>query len=153
MPDPPEPTTRQRENPALLGRRDHGAASTEPLLGSPLACSAVRRLVACCDGTWDTPADRTDVSLVAGALAESPDQVVRYFGGVGTGTDPVTRLLQGGLGLGLNTRVREACTWLAQTWRPGDEIVLPGSLYAAANDSWVGYGGDRGAVTLTVTRS
>ena len=80
----------------------------------------------CCDGTWDTPADRTNVSLVADALAEGPDQVVRYFGGVGTGTDPVTRLLQGGLGLGLNTRVREAYTWLAQTWRPGDEIVLLG---------------------------
>ena len=107
----------------------------------------------CCDGTWDTPADRTNVSLVADALAEGPDQVVRYFGGVGTGTDPVTRLLQGGLGLGLNTRVREAYTWVAQTWRPGDEIVLLGHLYAAANDSWVGYGGDRGAVTITVTRS
>ena len=33
------------------------------------------------------------------------------------------------------------------------ELTRPGYLYAAANDSWVGYGGDRGAVTLTVTRS
>jgi hypothetical protein len=86
----------------------------------------VRRLVVCCDGTWDTPTDRTNVSLVAEALAEGPDQVVRYFSGVGTDTDPVTRVLEGALGLGLNTRIREAYTWLAETWRPGDEIVLLG---------------------------
>jgi hypothetical protein len=82
--------------------------------------------VVCCDGTWDTPAARTNVSLVADALAQGPDQVVRYFDGVGTGTDPVRRLIQGGLGLGLNSRIREAYTWLAQTWQPGDEIVLLG---------------------------
>jgi hypothetical protein len=86
----------------------------------------VRRLVVCCDGTWDTPAERTNVSLVADALAQDAEQVVHYVGGVGTGTDPVTRLLQGGLGLGLNARIREAYTWLAQTWQPGDEIVLFG---------------------------
>jgi hypothetical protein len=86
----------------------------------------VRRLVVCCDGTWDTPTERTNVSLVADALAEGPDQVVRYFPGVGTGADPVTRLLEGAVGLGLNTRIREAYTWLAETWRPGDEIVLLG---------------------------
>jgi hypothetical protein len=86
----------------------------------------VRRLVVCCDGTWDTPAERTNVSLVADALAQGPDQVVRYVDGVGTGTDPISRLLQGGLGLGLNARIREAYTWLAQTWQPGDEIVLLG---------------------------
>ena len=33
------------------------------------------------------------------------------------------------------------------------ELERPGYLYAAANDSWVGYGGNRGAATLTVTRS
>ncbi len=86
----------------------------------------MRRLVVCCDGTWDTPADRTNVSIVADALEQGPDQVVAYFPGVGTGTDPITRVLEGGLGLGLNTRIREAYTWLAQTWRPGDEIVLLG---------------------------
>lgn len=86
----------------------------------------MRRLVICCDGTWDTPSDRTNVSLVADALAEGPEQVVRYFGGVGTDSDPLTRLLEGALGLGLNARVREAYTWLAENWRPGDEIVLLG---------------------------
>ncbi len=80
----------------------------------------------CCDGTWDTPAERSNVALVADALAQGTDQLVRYLPGVGTGTDPVTRLLQGGLGLGLNERIREAYTWLALTWRPGDEIVLFG---------------------------
>jgi hypothetical protein len=33
------------------------------------------------------------------------------------------------------------------------EHTRPGYLYAAANDSWIGYRGNRGAVTLTVTRS
>jgi len=32
------------------------------------------------------------------------------------------------------------------------EITRPGYLYAFANDSWLGYGGNRGAATLTVTR-
>jgi hypothetical protein len=82
--------------------------------------------VVCCDGTWETPAERTNVSLVAEALAESDEQVVHYFSGVGTGTDPISRVLQGGLGLGLNDRIREAYTWLAQTWRPGDVVVLLG---------------------------
>lgn len=80
----------------------------------------------CCDGTWDTPAQRTNVALVAQALAEEPDQAVRYFPGVGTGANPIIRALEGGLGLGLNARIREAYTWLAQTWRPGDVIVLVG---------------------------
>ena len=33
------------------------------------------------------------------------------------------------------------------------ELARPGYLYAAANDSWVGYGGNRGTATLTVTRA
>ncbi|NMO92509.1 phospholipase effector Tle1 domain-containing protein [Actinomycetospora sp. TBRC 11914] len=86
----------------------------------------MRRLVVCCDGTWETPKQRTNVSLVADALAQGPDQVVRYFPGVGTGADPVTRVLEGGLGLGLDVRIREAYTWLAETWRPGDVVVLLG---------------------------
>ncbi|MFC5065882.1 DUF2235 domain-containing protein [Actinomycetospora atypica] len=86
----------------------------------------MRRLVVCCDGTWDTPTDRTNVSLFAEALVHDDAQVVRYLPGVGATGDPVSRLVQGAVGLGLNARVREAYTWLAETWRPGDEIVLVG---------------------------
>jgi hypothetical protein len=126
----------------------------------------VRRLVVCCDGTWDTPAERSNVSLVADALAQGPDQVVRYVSGVGTGTDPITRLLQGGLGLGLDARIREddlrhvdgtldegTLRALGPDCAATLELHRPGDLYAAANDAWVGYGGNRGAATLTVTRA
>lgn len=85
-----------------------------------------RRLVVCCDGTWDTPSDRTNVSLLADALTTDASQVVQYFPGVGADGDPVSRVLEGALGIGLNRRVREAYSWLAETWRPGDEIVLLG---------------------------
>ncbi|MDL5155716.1 DUF2235 domain-containing protein [Actinomycetospora termitidis] len=85
-----------------------------------------RRLVVCCDGTWDSPSDRTNVSLLAEALTDDAEQVVRYFPGVGATGDPISRLLGGALGLGLNARVREAYSWLADTWRPGDRIVLLG---------------------------
>ncbi|MEJ2868935.1 DUF2235 domain-containing protein [Actinomycetospora sp. OC33-EN08] len=85
-----------------------------------------RRLVLCCDGTWDSPSDRTNVSLLAEALTRDAGQVVQYFPGVGATGGPLTRLLGGAIGVGLNQRVREAYLWLADTWRPGDEIVLLG---------------------------
>jgi hypothetical protein len=77
----------------------------------------VRRLVVCCDGTWETPTERTFVGVW---------HTVGDEGSVVTvGVDGTAEL----------------------------EIGRPGYLYAYANDSWLGYGGNRGAATLTVTRA
>lgn len=88
--------------------------------------SGTRRLVVCCDGTWDTATDRTNVARLHDRLATTEDQLPRYFGGIGTDGGPVRRVLDGAFGLGLADRIREVYRWLAETFRPGDELVLLG---------------------------
>ncbi|MHC1560685.1 DUF2235 domain-containing protein [Actinomycetospora sp. C-140] len=88
--------------------------------------SVTRRLVVCCDGTWNTATDRTNVRRLYDRLAATDDQVPRYFPGVGTDGGPVRRVLDGALGLGLAAHIAEAYRWLAETFSPGDELVLLG---------------------------
>lgn len=86
----------------------------------------MRRLVACCDGTWKTPSDDTNVARLARALAADDAQLVRYFPGAGTDGAPWRRVIDAAIGAGLAEGVQEVYAWLAVTWRPGDEIVLFG---------------------------
>ena len=85
-----------------------------------------RRLVVCCDGTWNTAIDDTNVAAPLRRLATADDQLPRYFPGVGTDGGPVRRVLDGAFGTGLGEHVREVYRWLAETFRPGDELVLLG---------------------------
>jgi uncharacterized protein (DUF2235 family) len=93
----------------------------------------MRRLVVCCDGTWNR-ADweggtatnvvriaRAVTPMAAGAIA----QIVYYHPGVGTGNQ-IDRLLGGGLGFGLSQNVRDAYAFLVNNHAPGDEILLFG---------------------------
>jgi uncharacterized protein (DUF2235 family) len=94
-----------------------------------------RRLVLCCDGTWERP-DQTDRGLPAPtnvaklALAIAPrdatgrEQVVLYQRGVGT--DRRERWTGGAFGVGLGRHVQDCYRWLVETYRPGDEIWLLG---------------------------
>ena len=92
-----------------------------------------RRLVVCCDGTWDVPdsvshgvAAPTNVAKLALALAttESGDQELFYEAGVGT--TPDERILGGAFGYGLSRNVRSCYRFLAQKYEPGDELFLFG---------------------------
>ncbi|GAA4914917.1 putative alpha/beta hydrolase family protein DUF2235 [Actinomycetospora succinea] len=88
--------------------------------------SVTRRLVVCCDGTWNTATDHTNVRRLYDRLATTDDQLPRYFEGLGTDGGPVRRALDGALGVGLPEAIREIYRWLAETFRPGDELVLLG---------------------------
>ncbi|HLX81747.1 MAG TPA: DUF2235 domain-containing protein [Burkholderiales bacterium] len=96
----------------------------------------MRRLVVCCDGTWNTP-DQKDrgvmrptnvVKIARFVLPQGPDgieQQVHYDKGVGTG-DPVDRLFGGAFGIGLAHNVREAYEYLSLNYQAGDDIYLFG---------------------------
>jgi hypothetical protein len=90
----------------------------------------MRHLIVCCDGTWQTPADRTNVDRLAHALSDSDlsgdQQECQYFSGVGVGGPPWARLAGGIAGTGLSEKVMEAYLWTALHYRQGDRISLFG---------------------------
>ncbi|MGA5900337.1 DUF2235 domain-containing protein [Streptomyces venetus] len=89
-----------------------------------------KRLVVCCDGTWnfaDQPS-KTNVSKVALSVHSGPaggkDQRVYYHGGVGTRR--TERLRGGAFGVGLSRNVIDAYRFLVETYEPDDELFLFG---------------------------
>ena len=92
----------------------------------------MRRLIVCCDGTWNTPEDETvtNVRRIANALGELDEddnvQVTYYQAGVGTEGRLLTRLLGGSTGIGLSRNVLDGYHWLATRFEPGDRIALFG---------------------------
>jgi uncharacterized protein (DUF2235 family) len=106
-----------------------------------------KKLVVCCDGTWNTPRTETNIFRTYRFLRERldmPTEVthkagVRTCGGkaadgsevvlfydAGVGTDWFSRLLGGGAGVGLSDNVRDAYHFLGHNFVPGSEIYLFG---------------------------
>ena len=105
-----------------------------------------RRLALFFDGTWNTPGDKTNVrrlyDLTASRAAyrghllqklpkpdrdhphSEVDQIKYYHPGVGTTWR--TRILGGMFGMGLSKNIRDGLLWLAQHYRPEDEIFVFG---------------------------
>jgi uncharacterized protein (DUF2235 family) len=91
-----------------------------------------RRLIACCDGTWNKP-DRQGhttnvvrlVRTIRACTEDGISQIVYYHPGVGTGNF-VDRWIGGGTGIGLSENVRSVYAWLLDNYRDGDEIFLFG---------------------------
>ena len=96
----------------------------------------MKRLVVCCDGTWNTP-DTTEegkpcpTNVVKMARAVLPrdergvPQVVFYDEGIGTG-GALDRIVGGGTGKGLMRNVGDAYRFLVWNYEPGDEVYLFG---------------------------
>lgn len=95
----------------------------------------MKRLILCCDGTWDTPdqtsngkACQTNVTKVAAAVADTDahgiEQLVLYHRGVGTA--PHQRLLGGVFGVGLSRGVQDAYRFVVANYEPGDDLFLFG---------------------------
>jgi uncharacterized protein (DUF2235 family) len=109
-------------------------------LGDPHAIgrysSVVKRLVVCCDGTWNTP-DRRDggkfapsnVVKLARAVqpraADGTHQIVFYDPGVGT-DNVLDRLTGGAFGIGLSRNVQDAYLFLIHNYAEGDEVYFFG---------------------------
>jgi len=96
----------------------------------------MKRLVICCDGTWNTP-DQKDrgvmrpsnvVKLSRWVMPQDRSgvtQCVHYDRGVGTG-DVVDRIFGGMFGIGLAHNIREAYEFLSQNYDAGDQVFLFG---------------------------
>jgi len=95
-----------------------------------------KRLVVCCDGTWDTPDQVTDeglpcasnVTKVALEVAEHGDdgkeQLIFYHRGVGTSR--WQHVAGGAFGYGLSQNVKAAYRFIVENFAPGDELFLFG---------------------------
>jgi uncharacterized protein (DUF2235 family) len=96
----------------------------------------MKRLVVCCDGTWndaDEGGDFTNVVRMARATkavddrdAAGIEQIVYYHSGVGSGGDTLIQVVGGGTGLGLSRNVRDAYAFVANNYCDGDELFLFG---------------------------
>ncbi len=99
-----------------------------------------KRLVVCCDGTWNEPdqkvhgkpADETEptnvLKVVRGLALVGADhrpQVVYYGAGVGT-QGALDKYVGGGLGSGLSANIQLAYRFIANNYREGDELFLFG---------------------------
>lgn len=95
----------------------------------------MKRLILCCDGTWNT-ADQehngdpcpTNVVRFACRLAKRDGpipQVIFYDQGVGTG-NLVDRLSGGAFGDGLEANIHDAYRFLVANYEPGDELFFFG---------------------------
>ncbi len=95
----------------------------------------MKRLVVCCDGTWNRPdqVDRGRVQpsnvaklalMVTPSTASGIRQQVYYHPGVGTGR--WDRIRGGAFGVGLSNNIRDAYLWLAKNFDTGDELFLFG---------------------------
>ena len=94
----------------------------------------MKRLVVCCDGTWNKPDNETitNVEKMARTVQSDPlatdgaNQLVYYVSGVGAGSYAADRLLGGAFGFGLFHNVIACYRFLAQNFEPGDEIFIIG---------------------------
>ncbi len=94
----------------------------------------MKRLVVCCDGTWNKPDNVTitNVEKIARTVQSDPAatggsyQLVYYVSGVGAGSYEADRILGGAFGLGLFHNVIACYRFLAQNYEPGDEIFIIG---------------------------
>jgi hypothetical protein len=94
----------------------------------------MKRLVVCCDGTWNKPDNEnvTNVEKIARTVQSDPSatdgvyQLVYYISGVGAGSYEFDRLLGGAFGFGLFHNVIACYRFLAQNYEPGDEIFILG---------------------------
>ena len=96
----------------------------------------MKRLVVCCDGTWNTPDQEqnglpapTNVLKLYNAVAPRSDGVEQktyYHPGVGTEGSFFERKAGGMYGAGLSMNIMSAYVWLAENYEHGDQIFLFG---------------------------
>jgi len=95
----------------------------------------VKRIVICCDGTWNRPDQVHDGKLCASNVTKLArcvlpvdsggiQQLVFYDKGVGTGR--FDRLLGGAFGWGIKRKILDAYRFLIINYEPGDELFFFG---------------------------
>lgn len=88
-----------------------------------------KRIVVCCDGTWQHPEKSPVTNVVHTARAVLPEdaagvhQIVFYDWGLGSEGSPVR---EGAFGLGIDRNIQDAYRFLVHNYAPGDDIYLFG---------------------------
>jgi uncharacterized protein (DUF2235 family) len=85
-----------------------------------------KRIIYCCDGTWEKATNDTNVYKIYQALPQSADQVTFYDDGVGADGNPIEMLVGGALGTGLWDKIKQGYKTIAQSYQPGDQLFLLG---------------------------
>jgi uncharacterized protein (DUF2235 family) len=94
----------------------------------------MKRIIVCCDGTWnnaDTQTTDTNVAILARSIHANQEtggvlQVVLYLSGVGTSGLHLETMIEGATGFGIDDNIRSAYMFVAQNYVPGDEVFLFG---------------------------
>jgi uncharacterized protein (DUF2235 family) len=97
----------------------------------------MKRIVICCDGTWNAPDKNeagvplaTNVVKIAMAVkpvaADGALQLLYYDPGVGTAGNILKRMYDGATGSGLSENIRDAYRYLITHYALGDELYLFG---------------------------
>ncbi len=97
----------------------------------------MKRIVICCDGTWNSPDQDADgkpcptnvtkiAARIEGPTSGNVEQRVYYDTGVGAMARGLGYLLGGAIGTGLDGKLVKAYRHLAAIYRPGDQIFLFG---------------------------
>ncbi|EMD42110.1 hypothetical protein CERSUDRAFT_110653 [Gelatoporia subvermispora B] len=110
-----------------------------------------KRIVVCCDGTWQDGIiveDRwkyTNVMRLARAVNHTDDrfeipipQVVFYQSGIGSAPNIYDQIVNGVTGASLGDKVEEAYAFIAHNFQPGDEIFLFGFSRGAYTARMIG---------------
>ena len=96
----------------------------------------MKRIIICCDGTWNKPGNRdrgkmvkTNVQKIYESINEGTAEVpqVKFYGqGVGTGFSFRNHFLGGATGLGIDENIQDAYKFLMWNYSQGDQIYLFG---------------------------
>ncbi|KPC60739.1 DUF2235 domain-containing protein [Streptomyces chattanoogensis] len=89
-----------------------------------------KRLIVCCDGTWNLADQPSKTNVTKVALSVLPRSAAgveqRVYHHRGVGTSRWERLRGGAFGLGLSRNVLDAYRFLVHNYEPGDELYLFG---------------------------
>jgi len=96
----------------------------------------MKRIVICCDGTWNTPKEMDDGELAPTNVCRLKEaveravsdvtQIVFYHPGVGTSGSFLRRLWDGYTGTGVAENIRHAYRFVIEHFEPGDQLFLFG---------------------------
>ncbi len=92
----------------------------------------MKRLVICCDGTWQQLSSSYPTNVVKIAQAVKPiaqdgiSQIVYYGEGIGTTSGELDKLTGGAFGWGIDQSIKNAYRFLCLNYVEGDEIYLFG---------------------------
>ncbi|MCU0550129.1 MAG: DUF2235 domain-containing protein [Leptolyngbya sp. Prado105] len=90
-----------------------------------------KRIVICCDGTWQDLSNERQTNVVKIAQAIKPSdregrqQIVSYHSGIGV-LDLYDRILGGTFGWGIDRHIQDAYRFLCLNYNDGDEVYLFG---------------------------